>query len=48
VDEQTGTTGKGKNDTKLKPIREQVVVIAGGSSGIGRETALRSPSTAPK
>jgi len=26
---------------KLKPINEQVVVIAGASSGIGRETALR-------
>src|SRR3954454_24484300 len=26
---------------KLKPVQEQVVVIAGASSGIGRETALR-------
>ncbi|MCP2288165.1 SDR family oxidoreductase [Nocardia amikacinitolerans] len=27
--------------TELKPIREQVVVVAGASSGIGRDTALR-------
>ncbi len=26
---------------KLKPVREQVVVVMGASSGIGRETALR-------
>src|SRR5918993_4062859 len=26
---------------KLKPLREQVVVLMGASSGIGRETALR-------
>src|SRR5215210_8819760 len=26
---------------KLKPLREQVVVVMGASSGIGRETALR-------
>ncbi|MFF0493733.1 SDR family oxidoreductase [Nocardia sp. NPDC004068] len=26
---------------ELKPLAEQVVVVAGGSSGIGRETALR-------
>jgi len=26
---------------KLKPIKEQVVVIFGASSGIGRQTALR-------
>lgn len=26
---------------KLKPINQQVVVIVGASSGIGRETALR-------
>jgi NAD(P)-dependent dehydrogenase (short-subunit alcohol dehydrogenase family) len=26
---------------RLKPIREQVVVVMGASSGIGRETALR-------
>ena len=27
--------------TKLKPIAQQVVVIVGASSGIGRETALK-------
>jgi NAD(P)-dependent dehydrogenase (short-subunit alcohol dehydrogenase family) len=26
---------------KLKPIENQVVVVMGASSGIGRETALR-------
>ena len=26
---------------KLKPIEEQVVVVMGASSGIGRETAIR-------
>ncbi len=26
---------------KLKPINEQVVVVFGASSGIGRQTALR-------
>jgi NAD(P)-dependent dehydrogenase (short-subunit alcohol dehydrogenase family) len=26
---------------KLKPVGEQVVVVMGASSGIGRETALR-------
>jgi NAD(P)-dependent dehydrogenase (short-subunit alcohol dehydrogenase family) len=26
---------------RLKPIEEQVVVLMGASSGIGRETALR-------
>jgi NADP-dependent 3-hydroxy acid dehydrogenase YdfG len=26
---------------KLKPIAQQIVVIVGASSGIGRETALR-------
>lgn len=26
---------------KLKPIHQQVIVIVGASSGIGRETALR-------
>ncbi len=28
-------------EMKLKPLNEQVVVILGASSGIGRETALR-------
>ena len=26
---------------QLKPVSEQVVVVAGASSGIGRETALK-------
>ena len=33
---------------RLKPINEQVVVIAGASSGIGRETALRFAERAAK
>jgi len=33
---------------KLKPVQEQVVVIAGASSGIGRETALRFAEGEPK
>jgi NAD(P)-dependent dehydrogenase (short-subunit alcohol dehydrogenase family) len=31
---------KGGNQLKLKPIRDQVVVVMGASSGIGRQTAL--------
>src|SRR5215216_2588212 len=30
-----------RTDVKLKPIENQVVVVMGASSGIGRETALR-------
>ena len=29
-------------EMNLKPIHEQVVVVIGANSGIGRETALRS------
>ena len=33
---------------KLKPLREQVVVVMGASSGIGRETALRFAKSGAK
>ena len=33
---------------KLKPVENQVVVVMGGSSGIGRETALRFARTGAK
>jgi len=39
--ELRSTQNLGAYDMQLKPIAEQVVVILGASSGIGRETALR-------
>src|SRR5918997_4403746 len=33
---------------QLKPVRDQVVVLMGGSSGIGRETALRFAKSGAK
>lgn len=36
-----GSSGEKANAGKLKPLNEQVVVIFGASSGIGRETALQ-------
>ncbi|GEM31092.1 hypothetical protein NN3_20990 [Nocardia neocaledoniensis NBRC 108232] len=33
---------------KLRPLEQQVAVVAGGSSGIGRETALRLAAAGTK
>jgi NAD(P)-dependent dehydrogenase (short-subunit alcohol dehydrogenase family) len=35
------TDTQGAINMRLKPVEEQVVVLMGASSGIGRETALR-------
>jgi NAD(P)-dependent dehydrogenase (short-subunit alcohol dehydrogenase family) len=41
IDPSVRRLAQGRTDVKLKPIENQVVVVMGASSGIGRETALR-------
>src|SRR5215218_5749467 len=41
VDRRVRSLDQERTDVKLKPIENQVVVLMGASSGIGRQTALR-------